>query len=216
MSNENVYDRIAPGWYNHRHRTIFRPELEALAQKWQKGRLLNIGCGHGADFLPFKDGFELYGIDLSAGMLAYARKYAEKYRFKVNLAQADACHLPFPDDSFDWTIAVATYHHLKTREDRKNAFLELKRVLKPGGQAFITVWNRWQPRFRFFQREAMVPWRTGDETLYRYYYLFTYSELERLAKYAGFSIIRSFPEAGYRAPVKWFSRNVCLVVKKGK
>jgi tRNA (uracil-5-)-methyltransferase TRM9 len=47
-----VFDQIASGWYNFRHYSIFRPELEALARKWQKGRLLNIGCGHGADFLP--------------------------------------------------------------------------------------------------------------------------------------------------------------------
>jgi len=214
MKNENVFDRIAPGWYNFRHWTIFRAELEALAQRWQQGRLLNIGCGHGPDFLPFKDGFELYGIDSSAEMLKYARKYSVKHGFAVNLAQADARHLPYPDNTFDWAIAVATYHHLRNKEERQAALQELKRVLKPGGVAFITVWNRRQPRFTFFRREAMVPWRTGDETIYRYYYLFTYRELERLVREAGLTILRSFPESSYHLPVKYFSKNICLVVGK--
>ena len=61
-STQEVYDRIAPGWYNFRHYSIFRAELEDLAGRWQKGRLLNVGSGHGADFLPFKDRFELYGV----------------------------------------------------------------------------------------------------------------------------------------------------------
>ena len=63
MSNEqiDVFDQIAPGWYHFRHHSIFTSELNALAERWQKGRLLNLGCGHGADFIPFKDSFELYG-----------------------------------------------------------------------------------------------------------------------------------------------------------
>jgi tRNA (uracil-5-)-methyltransferase TRM9 len=92
---------------------------------------------------------------------------------------------------------------------------ELRRVLKPGGEAFITVWNRWQPRFWFKPKEISVPWRQKDKTLYRYYYLFSYAELEKLAKRAGFEIIESFPESAYHFPVKVFSRNICLLVRKG-
>jgi hypothetical protein len=59
-----------------------------------------------------------------------------------------------------------------------------------------------------------VPWRTQTKTLYRYYYLFTYGELKRLAGQAGFEIIKIFPESGYRFPVKLFSQNICLLAKK--
>ncbi len=210
----DVFDRIAPSWYNYRHWTIFRHELESLARRWQKGRLLNVGCGHGADFLPFRSNLDLYGMDISAEMLKFARKYANKFKFSVNLAQADARCLPYPDKSFDWAIAIATYHHLKGEKERLAALVELRRVLKPGSEAFITVWNRWQPKFWFKGREIQVPWRVKDEILYRYYYLFTYSELERLATRAGFRILESSPERAYRFPVKLFSRNICLLVKK--
>ena len=210
----NIFDEMAPGWYSFRHWSIFRTELEWLAQRWQKGKLLNIGCAHGPDFLPFKQGFDLYGVDISPEMLQYARKYSEKFNFSVNLSVADAGHLPYPNQTFDWAISVATYHHIRYKEEREAALDELRRVLKPGGEAFITVWNRWQPRFWFSRKEVAVPWRTKDKTLYRYYYLFSYPELGKLVKQAGFEILKAFPESSYRFPVKFFSRNVCLLVKR--
>ena len=214
MNNQEIFDRIAPSWYNFRHWSIFRTELEALARRWQKGKLLNVGCAHGPDFLPFKDGFELYGVDFSAEMLKFAEKYSQKFGFAVKLALADVRKLPYPDESFDWSISVATYHHLGGGEHQE-ALKELKRVLKPGGEAFITVWNRWQPRFWFKPKEVKVPWRQKRKTLYRRYYLFSYTELEKLAEEAGFEVLKTFPESAYRFPLKLFSRNICLLVKKG-
>lgn len=221
-----VYDKIAPSRYGLQHWTRFRRELETLASSWQKGsaavssghpkagKLLNLGCGHGADFLPFKRGFELYGVDFSSVMLEFARKYAAKFGFTAHLFQADVSRLPFSDNSFDWAISVATYHHLESEEARMRAFTELRRVLRTGGEAFITVWNRWQPGFQLRSREASVPWQTKEGTFYRYYYFFTYSELEKLARQAGFRVLKSFPESSYRFPLKCFSRNICLLVKK--
>ena len=213
-TNQNVFNQIAPGWYNFRHWSIFRSELEMLSRRWQRGKLLNLGCAHGPDFLPFKDSFTLYGVDSSSEMLMFARKYSIKFNFTVDLSLADVTYLPFADNTFDWTISVATYHHLKNDRLRTLAFNEMKRVLKPGGEAFITVWNRRQPRFWFSRHDVAVPWRTGDKVLYRYYHLFTYAELKKLAKKSGLEVIKSFPENAYRFPIKTFSRNICLLVKK--
>ncbi len=209
-----VFDQMAPGWYNFRHYSIFRPELEMLAKRWGKGRLLNIGSGHGADFLPFKDDFELYGVDFSSEMIKLARRYSHKFEFPVNLQVVDVRCLPFADQSFDWAISVATYHHLKGHEDQLTALRELRRVLKPGGEAFLTVWNRCQPRFWFKKREVAIPWKAKGQVVLRYYYLFTFWELETLVKKAGFQILKSFPEHSYHFPIKYFSRNICLLVKK--
>jgi len=147
-------------------------------------------------------------------MLKLAEKYARKFGFNVELTLADVRHLPYPDASFDRAISVATYHHLMSGEHQQ-ALTELRRVLKPGGEAFITVWNRCQPRFWFKPREVKIPWRKKGETLYRRYHLFSYGELERLAERAGFEVLKSFPESAYRFPLKLFSRNICLLVKKG-
>jgi len=214
-NTKDVFDQIAPGWYNFRHWSIFRSELEALAQRWQKGRLLNLGCAHGPDFLPFRQGFDLYGVDFSNEMLKLARKYSQKFNFTVNLSLANVSQLPYTDETFDLAISIATYHHIKGEEKQQLAALnELRRVLKPGGEAFITVWNRWQPRFWLKGKEVSVPWRKKDKTLYRYYYLFSYTELERLLKQADFNVLESFPESSYHFPIKFFSRNICLLVRK--
>jgi tRNA (uracil-5-)-methyltransferase TRM9 len=209
-----VFDRVAPGWYGFRHHTIFPMELTAQACRWQKGRLLNIGCGHGADFIPFKEGFELYGVDFSAEMLRLAARYAAKNGFRTNLTQADMRRLPYPDDFFDWAIAVASLHHLPGPTEHIKALEELRRVIKPGGESLITVWNRWQQRFWFKPKEVLVPWRSDEVVLERYYYLFSYPEIEKLVRRAGFILLKSFPESRFNVPLKYLSRNICLLIKK--
>jgi tRNA (uracil-5-)-methyltransferase TRM9 len=198
-TTQEVFDEIAPGWYNFRHRSIFTHELEELTGRWQGGKLLNVGCGHGPDFMPFRQGFALYGVDLSSKMLELANKYAEKYALQVNLAEADVRQLPYDNGFFDWAIAVATYHHIR-----------------PGGEAFITAWNKWQPRFWFKKKDVLVPWKRRDKTFYRYYHLFSYGELEALVKKAGFQVVKSYPEIRYKFPIKLFSRNVCVLAKKAE
>jgi tRNA (uracil-5-)-methyltransferase TRM9 len=213
-TTQEVFDEIAPSWYNFRHRTIFSKELEELAGRWREGRLLNAGCGHGPDFVPFKEGFELYGIDISGRMIELAGKYAEKYQFQVNLMQADARQTPYRDGFFDYAIAVATLHHVEGEEERFKALIELKRVLRSGGEIFITVWNKWQPRFWLKGKDVQVPWKRKDQTLYRYYHLFSYGELEKTVKKAGFEVLKSYPESRHKFPIKIFSRNVCLLARK--
>jgi tRNA (uracil-5-)-methyltransferase TRM9 len=214
VTESDVFDQIAPGWYNFRHWSIFRSELAALAERWQRGRLLNLGCAHGPDFLPFRENFELYGVDFSPKMLEFARRYAAKFHLEANLLLSDVISLPFADQTFDWAVAIATYHHIRGRDRQGLALGELRRVLKPGGEAFITAWNRWQRRFWFRLKEITVPWQTGGRALGRYYYLFSYPELEKLVKQAGFEVLKSFPESSYHCPVRFFSRNICLLVRR--
>lgn len=212
-TNQEVFDEIAQSWYQLRHWTRFTQELEQMAQRWHEGRLLNVGCAHGPDFLSFKDSFELCGVDFSRQMLKLAQKYAAKFSFKVDLSLADAVSLPYTDNSFDWAIAVATYHHIQGDKQRREAFLELKRVLKPGGEAFITVWNRWQPGFWLKRRQLNIAWKSKGRTLYRYYYLFSYFELYKLLTGLGFKVVVMFPERAYHFPLRLFSRNICVLVK---
>ncbi len=211
---KEVFDHIAPAWYNYRHRSIFKSELESMADRWQQGKLINLGCGHGPDFLPFKENFELYGLDFSGEMLKLARKYASKFDYNVSLVQADICRLPFADDTFDWAISAATYHHVKGKNERLKAFIELERILKPGAEAFVTVWNKWQPAFWFKTKDTCIPWKEKGNTLLRYYHLFSYNEIGHLVEKAGFKVVKSYPEKRYKFPVKYFSRNICLLLKK--
>lgn len=213
-TNEGVFDQIAESWYRVRHWPLLKQELDDLAIRWQSGKLANIGCAHGPDFLPFRQAFELWGLDSSPGMLRQAIRYSTKRKLYVNLVVADAASLPFPDNTFDWAISVATYHHIRGREEREKAFEELRRVLKPKGEAFVTVWNRGQPRFWFRSSEQQVPWRLKQKTVYRYYHLFSYSELRKLLVKTGWEMISMSPEKSYHFPMRSFSRNICVLVKK--
>lgn len=212
-TNREVFDDIAESWYRLRHWSRFTKELEEMALNWHQGKLLNVGCAHGPDFLPFKDNFELWGVDFSAQMVKLAQKYAAKFNFKVNVAVADAISLPYADATFDWAIAVATYHHIQGDEQIRKALRELRRVLKPDAQAFITVWNRWQPRFWLRGKEANIAWKSRGRLLHRYYHLFSYPELHKLLTKAGFEVLSIYPEKSYRFPIKLFSRNICALVK---
>jgi len=213
-TNRQVFDKIAESWYRFRHRSRFTTELGEMAARWHRGKLLNIGCAHGPDFLPFKNNFELWGVDFSAQMLKLAQKYAAKFDLKVKLTLADATSLPYPDNTFNCAIAIAVYHNIRGEKQRLKAFKELRRVLKPRGEALITVWNKWQPRFWLKGKEVNIPWKTGGKTYYRYYYLYTYTELISLLTRSGFEIVRTFPERSYRFPIKSFSRNICVLVRK--
>ena len=213
-TNRDVFDQIAESWYRVRHWPLLREELDALAVRWQGGNLLNIGCAHGPDFLPFSHGFELWGLDSSPVMLRQAVRYSTKFKFYVNLVAGDALSLPFPDNTFDWAISVAAYHHIRGREEREKAFEELRRVLKPKGEAFVTVWNKGQPRFWFKSKEQRVPWRLKEKMVYRYYYLFSYGELRKLLIKTGWDIITMSPEKSYRFPIRSFSRNICVLLRK--
>jgi tRNA (uracil-5-)-methyltransferase TRM9 len=213
-SNREVFDQIAESWYRVRHWPLLEKELEELAERWRIGKLLNVGCAHGPDFLPFSKGFELWGMDFSLGMLKQAIRFSTKSNLYVNLASADALALPFPDNTFDWAISVATYHHIKGEQEREKALVELNRVLRPEGEAFLTVWNHGQPRFWFKSKEQQVPWRLKEKTIYRYYHLFSYGELKKLLVKTGWEIITISPEKSYTFPIKHFSRNICVLVRK--
>ena len=213
-TSRQVFDEIAESWYRVRHWPLLRQELDEMAARWGAGTLLNVGCAHGADFLAFRGNFELWGVDCSPGMLRQALRYRAKHQLYVNLTAADARYLPFPDETFDLAISVATYHHIKGSEQRERAFRELRRVLKPGGEAFVTVWNRGQPRFWLRSGEQRIPWRLKGQTVYRYYHLFSYAELRRLLIETGWQIMAMSAEKSYHLPVKEFSRNICVLMRK--
>ncbi|MEZ6961576.1 MULTISPECIES: malonyl-ACP O-methyltransferase BioC [unclassified Aeromonas] len=94
---------------------------------------LDLGCGTGY-FLPaLADRCQsLVGLDLAPGMLARAAERGSGAR----LVCGDAEQLPFTDEAFDWVFSSLA---LQWCERPAQAFGELMRVLRPGGQLFFST-----------------------------------------------------------------------------
>jgi SAM-dependent methyltransferase len=58
---------------------------------------------------------------------------------QVHWARGDARRLPLADASVDGATAVSTLEHLTEDHDDRTALAEIARVLRPGGEAIVTV-----------------------------------------------------------------------------
>ncbi|MET0424457.1 MAG: class I SAM-dependent methyltransferase [Actinoplanes sp.] len=93
------------------------------------GRCLEVGCGTGAYAGQLRDlGWTPLGVDLSAGMLAYARG-------RLPIARADATRLPVRDAAVDAVVTVMAHTDMPAYPA---VLREVARVLRPGG-VFVHV-----------------------------------------------------------------------------
>ncbi len=56
------------------------------------------------------------------------------------MAVADALHLPYRDGCADAAVCIAVLHHMSTDARRLQLLREVRRVLRHGGRALVTVW----------------------------------------------------------------------------
>lgn len=128
------------------YETLFVPALFAQwaplvadAARIRPGqRVLDVACGTGvlAREAASRVGPSGYvvGIDPSPGMISVARQRAATIDWREGVAE----RLPFPDQSFD---VVVSQFGLMFFTDSTNALREMLRVLVPGGQFAIAVWD---------------------------------------------------------------------------
>src|SRR5579859_1052695 len=94
------------------------------------GDTLEVAIGTGLNLPLYPPGIRLTGIDLSAAMLAIARRRAQQLGRAVDLREADAHALPFPGAAFDTVVCTFS---LCAIPDEHQAVSEMTRVLRPGG-----------------------------------------------------------------------------------
>lgn len=101
--------------------------------------LLDVGCGFGGTIRQINathSGMDLTGLNIDPRQLAIAETESKPSRGNaMSWIEADACQLPFEDNSFDRVLAVECIFHFPSRE---RFLAEASRVLKPGGYLAVS------------------------------------------------------------------------------
>ena len=103
-------------------------------------RVLDVGCGAGADTLAMAHavgaGGVVHGVDYDAAMIAQAwrRSRTEDVAAWVTYHHANATALPWQDNYFNATRSDRVFQHML---DPALAFAELLRVTRPGGRVVV-------------------------------------------------------------------------------
>jgi SAM-dependent methyltransferase len=135
-------------------------------------RVLDAGCGEGVLVDEYAGRLEITGVDAN---------YSSDRVIRGSLTG-----LPFPDATFDRALCLDVLEHLQY-EAQPLAFAELHRVLRPGGELFVSVPNlaHLQSRIQFLLRgrlirTAAIEKHPGDRPI---------GEYLALARQAGFTLI---------------------------
>jgi SAM-dependent methyltransferase len=105
------------------------------------GKLLEVGCGIGVDSIQLaRCGFDVTAVDLTESALAVAKEFAARRGVDVTFVLGNAEGLEFPDQTFDVAYSFGVLHHTP---DIEQSVAEVRRVLRPGGTAYVMLYHRW-------------------------------------------------------------------------
>ncbi|HEX8139410.1 MAG TPA: class I SAM-dependent methyltransferase [Pyrinomonadaceae bacterium] len=167
-----MYEVEGTHWWFVGRRRIIRSFLEKICRDLDgaRPRILDVGCGTGANLELLAEYGEAEGVDVSAEALAFCRA-----RGLNRVRQGAAEHLPYEDSTFDLVTALDVVEHL---DDDTAGLSEMRRVLKPGGRALLFV-----PAFMFL-------WGVQDDVSH-HRRRYTLAGLCRTVRAAGFDVERS-------------------------
>lgn len=148
--------------------------------------VLEVGCGAAVDLARFAIGGAVAtGVDLAASAISLAKANFQQQGLEADLRVANGEALPFPDNSFDLVYAHGVVQYTAEPQRLVN---EVRRVLKPGGEAVFQVYNRisWLNALSKLMKVGLE--HDDAPVLLK----FTIGEFKRLL--SGFSSVRIVPE----------------------
>lgn len=127
--------------------------------------VLDLGCGSGRHLVHLaREGFNVLGVDISPTALSLTHTWLRQEGYDAALIRADTRRpLPLRDGCLDGVLSTQVIHHALIAGVR-TAIGEIRRVLVPGGLAFVTVSGRKDPGVEFdeIERGTFVP-QSGPE-----------------------------------------------------
>jgi ubiquinone/menaquinone biosynthesis C-methylase UbiE len=134
----SYYDRIKAITWREDDEWLIAPLLRQI-ETVENPLLLDVGTGTGRfpAALLARGQFEgqVWGLDISLGMLRRARTRLAGYKDRCTLIGQDADALPFPDQTFDAVVCLET---IEFTPSPPRTVGELVRVLRPGGVLLIS------------------------------------------------------------------------------
>lgn len=122
---------------------LFQPMADLLAAELPQAvtQLLDIGCGTGASLLAAaaaRPAAHCMGLDISAPMLALARRRAEAAGRAADFILADAQRHPLPSAHFDW---IQSRLGVMFFDNTEAAFANLRRAARPRAGLHFIAWR---------------------------------------------------------------------------
>ncbi len=177
---------------------------KAYAPHFQGETLLDVGCAYGFLLERFRGKASLYGHDISAHAVEVARTRLPEAKFSVGNAGEP---LPFGAGSFDGVMMTDVIEHL-VREDQERAVDELRRVLRPGGTAYLTTPNHNWVRKLFYAIPDRMEHHVGMLHLH---------ELCALLELHGFEIVSGWAYLHGMIPLRlpaWFGPEAAVIARR--
>jgi ubiquinone/menaquinone biosynthesis C-methylase UbiE len=106
-------------------------------------KVLDVGGGTGVYAAWLAElGHEVHLVDITPAHIAFARTKRKQIR---SAEIGDARTLSWPDGSVDLVLLLGPLYHLPEARDRNRALAEARRILRPGGVAFVAAICRFAP-----------------------------------------------------------------------
>jgi SAM-dependent methyltransferase len=178
-----LYEVEESHWWYIGRRRIIASFVEQICReiKDRTPRILDVGCGTGANLMMLSQFGETEGVDISQDALAFCRE-----RGLQNVSHGAAEQLPYEDGRFDLVTALDVVEHL---DDDLAGLREIRRVLRPGGRTLLFV-----PTFMFL-------WGVQDDVS-NHRRRYRLPELRRVVEKAGFEVERTtYANLTFFAPI---------------
>jgi len=206
-ATQHSYDLVAAEYAARiyaelQHKPFDRAQLDTLIERTRGlGPVCDLGCGPGQVAHYLHDhGAPAFGVDLSPGMLAQARRLNPDLTFIVGNMLA----LPVAADAWGGIAAFYSLIHIP-RPRMAGALAELKRVLAPGG---------WLLAAFHLGRETLHPDELWGQPVALDFHFFETDEMRAWMRQAGFDSIEAAERGPYAPEVEHQSRRGYVFAQK--